>query len=67
MKPTMLTDDDKQWMLAQSERNREWMRVQLERVETKLPTEFQERASPRELRARTHAAVLRALELDGTA
>jgi hypothetical protein len=58
----MLTDDDKQWMLAQLERNKEWTRAQfdgerewtlaqLERLETKLLTEFHKWASPVEMRS----------------
>jgi hypothetical protein len=68
MRATMLADDDKQWMQAQferySERDREWTLAQLERVETKLLTEFHKSASPVELRRRTHAAVLRAMDLE---
>ena len=47
----MLTEDDKQWI---SQR--------LEKVETTLLTEFHKWASPVELRQRSHAAVLRALD-----
>ena len=47
----MLTEDDKRWI---SER--------LEKVETTLLTEFQTAASPEELRSRSHAAALRALD-----
>ena len=49
----MLSDEDKQW-------NKE----QLERVETRLLTEFHKWASPVELRARSHAAVLRAMDAE---
>jgi hypothetical protein len=48
-----LTDDDKQWIAAQ-----------LERVETKLLTEFHKWASPVEMRVRSHSAALRALDLE---
>jgi hypothetical protein len=49
----MLTDDDKQWILEQ-----------LERVETRLLTEFHKWASPTEMRVRSHAAVLRAMDIE---
>jgi polyhydroxyalkanoate synthesis regulator phasin len=45
----VLTDEDKQWI-----------KEQLEKVETTLPTEFHQWASPVELRQRSHAAALRA-------
>lgn len=48
-----LTDEDKQWI---DER--------LERVETNLLTAFHQWASPMEARQRTHAAALRALDLE---
>jgi hypothetical protein len=48
---SVLTDEDKQWI---NER--------LEKVETTLLTEFHKWASPVELRQRSHAAVLRALD-----
>lgn len=51
--PDMLTDDDKQWI---SQR--------LEKVETTLLTEFHKWASPVELRQRSHAAALRALDAE---
>jgi hypothetical protein len=49
----MLTDDDKQWI---SQR--------LEKVETTLLTEFHKWATPVELRQRSHAAALRALDAE---
>ena len=49
----MLTDDDKQWI-----------QEQLERVETKLLTEFHKWASPVEMRQRTHSAALRAIDVE---
>ncbi|MGD0162693.1 MAG: hypothetical protein ABSB39_09505 [Candidatus Sulfotelmatobacter sp.] len=49
----VLTEEDKQWM---SER--------LQRAETTLLTEFQERASPVELRQKSHAAAIRALDTE---
>jgi hypothetical protein len=60
----MLTDDDKQWMLAQFDREREWHLAQLERVETKLLTAFHKWASPVEMRLRSHSAALRAMDLE---
>jgi hypothetical protein len=48
-----LTDEDKAWIAAQ-----------LERVETSLLTEFHKWASPVEMRVRSHAATLRALDLE---
>ena len=64
MSATMLTDDDKQWMLEQREREREWTLAQLERVETKLLTEFHKCASPIEMRVRSHSAALRAIDIE---
>lgn len=49
----MLTDEDKQWILQQ-----------LERVETRLLTEFHKWASPVEMRVRSHAAALRAMDVE---
>ena len=44
--------------------DKQWIREQLERVETTLPTEFHKWASPLEARQRTHSAALRALDLE---
>lgn len=49
----VLTDEDKQWI-----------REQLEKVETTLLTEFHKWASPLELRQRSHTAALRALDTE---
>jgi hypothetical protein len=49
----VLTDEDKQWI---SER--------LEKVETTLLTEFHKWASPVELRQKSHAAAIRALDAE---
>ncbi|MGH9530144.1 MAG: hypothetical protein ACRD2S_09540 [Terriglobales bacterium] len=49
----MLTEDDKTWIKAE-----------LEKVETTLLTEFHKWASPVELRQKTHAAALRALDAE---
>jgi hypothetical protein len=48
-----LTEDDKLWI-----------NEQLERVETSLLTEFHKWASPVEARQRTHAAAIRALDVE---
>ena len=47
----MLTDQDKQWITQQ-----------LEKIETTLLTEFHKWASPVEMRQRSHAAAIRALD-----
>jgi len=52
-----LTGEDKQWIT-------ELLDERLERVETKLLTAFHQWASPMEARLRTHAATLRALDLE---
>jgi hypothetical protein len=49
----VLTDEDKQWI-----------RGQLEKVETTLLTEFHKWASPVEMRQKSHAAALRALDAE---
>ena len=49
----VLTEEDKQWI---SER--------LEKMEATLLTEFHKWASPAELRSRSHAAALRALDAE---
>jgi hypothetical protein len=49
----VLTEEDKQWISQRSEK-----------VETTLLTEFHKWASPVELRQRSHAAVLRALDTE---
>jgi hypothetical protein len=49
----VLTDEDRQWI-----------KEQLEKVETTLLTEFPKWASPVELRQRSHAAALRALDAE---
>ena len=50
---TVLTNEDKQWI-----------QEQLEKVETTLLTEFHKWASPVELRQKSHAAALRALDVE---
>jgi hypothetical protein len=49
----MLTEEDKQWI---NER--------FEKVETKLLTEFHKSTSPVELRQRSHAAAIKALDAE---
>jgi hypothetical protein len=49
----MLTEEDKRWIAER-----------LERVETRLLTEFHKWASPVETRQRSHAAALRALDME---
>ena len=69
----MLTDEDKQWILEhlgnleQRFAQRlagieEGFEERLEKVETTLLTEFHKWASPLEMRQRTHAAAIRALD-----
>jgi hypothetical protein len=45
-----------------TEEDRQWIRAELERVETKLLTAFHSWASPVEMRQRSHSAALRALD-----
>jgi hypothetical protein len=74
-----LTDEDKQWIDQRGEEDRRWVEKRLddgrrwiaellderlERVETSLLTAFHKWASPMEARQRTHAAALRALDLE---
>jgi hypothetical protein len=47
-----------------SEEDKQWITERLEKVETNLLTEFHKWASPVELRQRSHAAVLRALDAE---
>ena len=54
----VLTNEDKQWL---SERL-EGLSEKIEKVETSLLTEFHKWASPQEMRQRTHAAAIRALD-----
>ena len=49
----VLTEEDKQWISSR-----------LEKVETTLLTEFHKWASPVELRQKSHAAALRALDAE---
>jgi len=47
-----------------SDEDKEWIAARLERVETRLLTEFHKWASPIEARQRTHASALRAVDLE---
>jgi hypothetical protein len=47
-----------------TEEDKQWIRGQLEKVETTLLTEFHKWASPVELRQKSHAAALRALDVE---
>ena len=62
----MLTEEDKQWIdktvASRLEEERQWVVERIEKLETTLLTEFHKWASPIELRQRTHAAALRALD-----
>jgi len=75
----MLTDDDKQWFadhiagrIAESEERmsaridaaEERMAARIEKTETTLLMEFHKWASPVEMRQRTHAAALRAIDAE---
>ena len=53
----MLTDEDKQWISQKLDQK-------LGAVETRLLTAFQQWGSPVEIRQRSHAAVLRALDVE---
>ena len=71
----MLTDEDKQWIIEQTRASEDRMvaRIEktetallehIERTETTLLTEFHKWASPVEMRQRTHAAALRAIDAE---
>jgi hypothetical protein len=47
-----------------SDEDKHWINERLERVETTLLTEFHKWASPIELRQKSHAAALRALDAE---
>ncbi len=66
-----LSEEDRQWILEKFERAderleraEERMSERLEQVETRLLTEFHKWASPVELRQRSHAAAIRALDVE---
>jgi len=51
-------------MMALSEQDKEWIVEQLRKTETTLLTEFHKWASPVEMRQRSHAAAIRALDTE---
>ncbi len=57
-------DEDKQWINERLEEERQWVVERIEKLETTLLTEFHKWASPIDLRQRTHAAALRALDAE---
>jgi hypothetical protein len=73
-----LTDEDKRWFLEQLQRIEQKLgqfeqklaqlerdfEQKVERVETRLLTEFHKWASPAETRARSHTAAIRALDIE---
>jgi hypothetical protein len=63
-----LTDEDKRWISEQLRvdlrENNIRITEQIRSVETSLLTEFHKWASPSEARQRTHAAALRAIDLE---
>jgi hypothetical protein len=59
-----LTDEDKAWILEQLEQHRTQLEQRVESTETKLLTAFHDWASPAEMRARSHSAAIRALDLE---
>jgi hypothetical protein len=54
----------KKALMSLTEDDRHWISEQLERVETRLLTEFHGWASPFEARQRSHTAVLRAIDVE---
>jgi hypothetical protein len=60
--------DERQWISEPLERmrlsERQWISEQLEGLETKLLTEFHKWASATDARQRTHAAAIRAMDVE---
>jgi hypothetical protein len=50
--------------MSLNEEDKRWISEQLERLETRLLTEFHKWASPLEARQRTHSAALRAVDVE---
>jgi hypothetical protein len=50
--------------MALSDENERWINEQLERVETKLLTAFDQWSSPAGVRLRAHSAAIRALDVE---
>lgn len=66
-----LDENDKRWIKAELQQVRtdmetglQQVRAEIERAETTLLTEFHKWASPVEMRQRSHAAALRALDAE---
>ena len=61
-----LTEDDKKWLMELMETfvAKFATKQDLERVETRLLTEFHKWASPVELRQRSHSAAMRAFDAE---
>ncbi len=66
-----LTDEDKDWIRAELSTLRDsveaelaTLRFSIERVETSLLTEFHKWSSPLEMRVKSHALAIRALDLE---
>ncbi len=59
-----LSEEDKQWISNQLNSFKIEFSERLEKVETTLLTEFHKWASPVEARQRTHAAALRAVDVE---
>jgi hypothetical protein len=60
----MLTQEDRQWIAAEIAASEERVTARMEKIETALLTEFHKWASPVEMRQRTHAAALRAIDTE---
>lgn len=59
-----LSEDDKKWIEQQIQGVETRLESRIEHAETSLLTEFHKWASPAEARARSHAAALRAFDLE---
>ena len=62
-----LTDEDKNWIRAELADLKATTAAAIEATETKLLTAFHQWASPMDARMRTHAAAIRALDLESEA
>ena len=66
-----LTNEDKEWIAGKIDAAMQYVtagleqtNARIEQVETALLTEFHKWASPAEMRARTHAAAIRAIDAE---
>jgi hypothetical protein len=50
--------------MSLTEEDKQWIRTEIEGLETTLLTEFHTWASPLELRQRSHSAAIRALDVE---